>query len=181
MKWKLLILLALFIILGYTIYMGIQLYWSGYPFTFENFFAFTITQTFAMFEAITLFVQEKWQLVMTTVGASVTAILGIYRVIKNKISGIQQTAQSQVDTVQSQATQQYVTMQDTITQQKTQLTTQTQQIESLQQQLATAPTQSQLDAKDQEIQKLISDMNAMERSYQNTIQFLKQQQVVVTK
>lgn len=61
------------------------------------------------------------------------------------------------------------------------LTTQIQTLKTQDQTSVLSDLQTQNATLTQENQKLISDMNAMERSYQNTIQYLKQQQVTVVK
>ena len=164
MNWKFLILLIFAIVAGYTIYMGVQFYLSGTPFTLQTFATYTIDGTQLLIGKATVFIQEKWSLVMTTVGAGITAILGIYKVIQNKISGIRQTAETQVESAQTQATQQYVDMQNTITTQKTtiaSLQNQALQQSDLTQQITTLS--STLEAKQAELDRLRAEFNLIER------------------
>jgi len=142
MNWKLLILFGFCIAFGYTAIMGIQFYLSGYPFTIQNFIAFTVDGTLRLLDKISVFIQEKWQLVLSMIGVASTAIVGVYKAIQNKIAGIRQVAETQVDTAQSQVTQQYENMKGTVSGLQKIVDTRDATITDLQNQLTTLQNQS---------------------------------------
>lgn len=148
MNWKLLFTFVIFMALGYSGYLAVQLYLSGQPFTITTFLEYTMNQTTTLIGQITGFIQQKLELVLSIIGGLIASVVGIYRLITTKISNIKATAQNQVEETQAQMTQQYTAMQSTINEQK-------EQISTLQTQVSDKTTlQTQLSQSQTDLQKL---------------------------
>ena len=115
MNWKLLFAIIFIAIIGFV---AARFFLSGQPWTIDGLTVYVQTGTRNTIDSATIFLTEKWQIVMTALGALTTVVLGLYRTIKSKLTAVTTTAtnvQNQLGDVQTQMTQQYNTMQATIT------------------------------------------------------------------
>lgn len=163
-KLKVLLLCVFAIAIGYVAYLGVQFWLAGNPFTIMGFITFVTSSTMVVVNKIVAFAQDKLQIVLAAVGTAITSIVGVYKLASNKIAGIRETAENKVTDVQSQATQQYVDMQGTIKQlesEKESLQSQVQDQSALTSKVSDLETQ--LSAKETELQKLIAERNQAAR------------------
>jgi hypothetical protein len=139
MNWKLLFAIIFLAIIGFV---ATRFFLSGQPWTLDGLTTYVQTGTRNTIDSAMIFLAEKWQLVVTVVGAGTTAIAGLYKAIQSKIAGIRQVAETQVDTAQSQVTQQYENMKVTVSGLEKTIDTRNATIIDLQSQLTTLQNQS---------------------------------------
>jgi len=164
MNWKILFACFICFTIGVAIYFSIQLYLSG-NLTLNTIIPWITTQSLAFFTTALAFFQNNLQTVISAVIGVPTAIVGAYKLIKNKVSGqindVRQTAASQVNVMQGQVSE----MGKTIKEQETQIGTLKTQVQE--QTALTAnftELQTAYDAKVAEVQKLIAEKNAIQQS-----------------